>query len=282
MRRALLSAREKLVELRPDELRAVALAFVCNFVILASYYVVRPIRDDIGAAGGLENLPWMYTGTLVAMLVANAAFSKLVARFSRRRFIPIAYRFFIANLILFYFAMRFLPITRQLWIGRAFFVWVSVFNLFIATLFWAFMTDVSTPSRRNGCSGHRRRRVTRGDSRRRAHGRAREAHWQRKPSHRVGAHARDRRSMRPVFSHANPTGRQWARGRAERRGDYRRRRLVGNDARVSVSLLAWDLRVPAPLHDHFDVRLFSASRHHRSSVSRSRRAPPFSRNSICR
>ena len=118
------------------------LGFVFNFIVLGSYYVLRPIRDDIGAAGGLENLSWMYTGTMTVMLLANALFSALVARLSRRRFIPLVYRFFIANLILFYFLMRIAPPAQQVWIGRSFFVWVSVFNLFVVTVFWAFMTDV--------------------------------------------------------------------------------------------------------------------------------------------
>jgi AAA family ATP:ADP antiporter len=133
---------DKIVDVKTDELRALGLAFVFNFVVLGSYYVIRPIRDNIGAEGGLENLPWMYTGTLVAMLIANALFSAIVARMSRRRFIPIAYRFFIANLILFYLLMRTLTAAQNVWVGRAFFVWVSVFNLFIVTVFWAFMTDV--------------------------------------------------------------------------------------------------------------------------------------------
>jgi AAA family ATP:ADP antiporter len=84
----------------------------------------------------------MYTGTLVTMLVANALFSAIVARMSRRRFIPIAYRFFMANLVIFYVLMHTLTPAQNVWVGRAFYVWVSVFNLFVVTLFWAFMTDV--------------------------------------------------------------------------------------------------------------------------------------------
>lgn len=121
---------------------ALLLACLFNFVILGSYYVIRPIRDDIGAAGGLEALPWMYTGTLVAMLLANTLFSAIVARMSRRRFLPIAYRFFSLNLVLFYILMRTLTPAQNVWVGRAFFVWVSVFNLFVVSLFWAFMSDV--------------------------------------------------------------------------------------------------------------------------------------------
>lgn len=131
-----------IVDVKPHEVRALLLGFVYYFLILSSYYVIRPIRDDFGAAGGLENLPWMFTGTLVVMLVANALFSALVARYTRRRFIPVAYRFLIANLIIFFALLLIVPKQNQIWIGRAFFVWTSVFNLFVVSVFWAFMVDV--------------------------------------------------------------------------------------------------------------------------------------------
>ena len=144
MQPTLLRLLGKAVDVRPNELRALFLACLFNFVILGSYYVIRPIRDDIAAAGSLESLSWMFTGTLVAMLLANALFSAIVARLSRRKFLPLAYRFFIANLILFYVLMRALTPAQNVWVGRAFYIWVSVFNLFVVTLFWAFMTDVFT------------------------------------------------------------------------------------------------------------------------------------------
>jgi len=132
---------DKIVDVRPGEIRALWLGFIFNFVVLGGYYVIRPIRDNIGAEG-LENLSWMFTATLVTMLIANALFSAIVARMSRRKFIPIAYRFFIANLIIFFVLMRTLPPAQNIWVGRAFYVWVSVFNLFVVTVFWAFMTDL--------------------------------------------------------------------------------------------------------------------------------------------
>jgi ATP:ADP antiporter, AAA family len=132
----------KVVDVKAFELRALVLSFIYYFFILSSYYIIRPIRDDMGAAGGVENLPWMFTGTLLAMLVANALFAALVAKFSRRRFIPIAYRFFIANLVLFFVLLLMVPKEQQVWVGRAFFIWTSVFNLFVISVFWAFMADV--------------------------------------------------------------------------------------------------------------------------------------------
>src|SRR6266700_6056767 len=134
----------KVVDVRPNELRALWLGFVFHFLILTGYYIMRPIRDSIAASNRLETLPWMFTATLVGMLIANAVFAAIVARMSRRKFIPIAYAFFIFNLALFYVLMRSCPPAQQVWIGRALYVWVSVFNLFNTAIFWAFITDLFT------------------------------------------------------------------------------------------------------------------------------------------
>src|SRR6058998_270437 len=134
----------KIVDAKPDELRALWLAFVFNFVVLAGYYILRPIREEIGATSGVENLPWMYTATLIGMLIANALFAAIVTRMSRRKFLPIAYRFAILNLFIFFLLLRMVPANWQWLLARSFFVWVSVFNLFATTLFWAFMTDIFT------------------------------------------------------------------------------------------------------------------------------------------
>src|SRR5436305_2069379 len=133
----------KIVDVRPEEIRALWLGFIFFFVVLAGYYVIRPVRDNIGASYS-ENLWWMFTVVLLTMLVANALFSAIVARMSRRRFIPIAYRFFISNLIIFFVLMQFAPPGKRPWVDIWFFVWVSVFNLFATAIFWSFMTDLFT------------------------------------------------------------------------------------------------------------------------------------------
>lgn len=134
----------KIVDVKPNEVRALWLGFSFHFLILTGYYITKPIRDSIGASSSMDALPWMFTATLVAMLVANAAFAAIVARMSRRKFIPLAYGFFIFVFGLFFIAMRSRPEAEQVWIGRGFFVWVSVFNLFNTAVFWAFMTDLFT------------------------------------------------------------------------------------------------------------------------------------------
>src|ERR1044072_9456080 len=118
----------KIVDVKPNEVQALWLGFIFFFVVLAGYYVIRPVRDNIGATQ-YENLWWMFTVVLVTMIFANALFSAIVSRMSRRRFIPIAYRFFILNLVIFFFLMRMAPPGKQPWVDISFFVWVSVFNL---------------------------------------------------------------------------------------------------------------------------------------------------------
>jgi AAA family ATP:ADP antiporter len=144
MKRFLVAAQRRIVDVRPEEIRALWLGFAFHFLILTGYYIMRPIRDSIAAGNRLETLPWMFTATLIAMVLANALFAAIVARMSRRKFIPLAYGFFIFNLALFFVLMRTGSPEQQVWIGRALYVWVSVFNLFNTAIFWAFMTDLFT------------------------------------------------------------------------------------------------------------------------------------------
>ena len=131
---------KQLVEVREGEHRAVGMSFLYFFFVLAGYFILRPIRDEVAAASGVSKLPWLFAGTLVVTLIFNPLFSALVVRFPPRRFIAFSYHFFVANLLVFYFVMKFG--TPSVWIGRAFFVWTSVFNLFVVSIFWSFMADV--------------------------------------------------------------------------------------------------------------------------------------------
>ncbi len=110
------------------------------FFLLLSLYLLRPLREAFGIAKGADKLPWLMTGTLVAMLLVNPAFAALVARFPRKRFIPMAYRFFALNLLIFYALFRWK--AGNIWLGYGFYIWLSVFNLFVVSVFWAFMADI--------------------------------------------------------------------------------------------------------------------------------------------
>lgn len=119
-------------------------SFLYLFSVFSAYYVIRPIRDEAGVAGGVNNLSWLFTGTLLAMMAVNTPFAALVKRVPRSRFIAIAYRFFELNLIAFLLLFQFATGDANVWVGRAFFIWTSVFNLFVVSVFWAFMVDVFT------------------------------------------------------------------------------------------------------------------------------------------
>src|SRR3981081_892098 len=119
MKKMLRQTLHKLVDVKPNEIRAMWLGFAFHFLILTGYYILRPIRDSIAAGNRLETLPWMFGATLVAMLIANVLFAAIVARMSRRKFIPLAYAFFIFNLALFFVLMRTGSPEQQVWISRA-------------------------------------------------------------------------------------------------------------------------------------------------------------------
>jgi AAA family ATP:ADP antiporter len=132
--------RARLTDLRPGELRAVVWSFLYFFCLLASYLILRPLRDEMGVAAGRDFLQYLFTATFLVMLVASPIFSGAIARLPRRRFIPLVYRFFIINLIIFW-ALLTLSV-ETIWTARVFFVWVSVFNLFAVSVFWSFMADI--------------------------------------------------------------------------------------------------------------------------------------------
>lgn len=132
----------RLINVRAEEVPALAWSWAYIFSILAAYYVLRPIRDQMGVASGIENLPWLFTGTLVGMLALNVPFAWLVKTLPRARFVPLTYRFFAANIVLFAGALYFAGPEGDIWIGRAFFIWLSIFNLFVVSVFWATIVDV--------------------------------------------------------------------------------------------------------------------------------------------
>ncbi|HWH79274.1 MAG TPA: MFS transporter, partial [Candidatus Binatus sp.] len=130
------------IDVRAAETRALGWSWLYIFSVLFAYYILRPIRDEMGVAGGVENLPWLFTGTLLGMMAVNPPFAALVARLPRVKFISLAYRFFAVNLLFFVLLLHFSSTTQNLWIGRIFFIWTSVFNLFVVSVFWAMMVDV--------------------------------------------------------------------------------------------------------------------------------------------
>ncbi len=130
----------RIVAVRPGEIRALLWSFAYFFFLLAAYYVLRPVRDEMGLAGGIKNLPWLFTATFFVMLAVVPVFGAIVARVPRRRFIPLVYHFFAVNILIFWLLLTFKIAMADT--ARVFFVWISVFNLFAVSVFWSFMADL--------------------------------------------------------------------------------------------------------------------------------------------
>ena len=122
------------------EERAVGLAFAFFFMLMCAYYLLRPLRDAMAIGAGLENLPWLYTGTFVVMLTLTPLFGALVSRVRKQWLLPITYLFFASNLLVFYLLFKVNPDGQ--WIAISFFIWLSAFNYFVVSVFWSFMADV--------------------------------------------------------------------------------------------------------------------------------------------
>jgi AAA family ATP:ADP antiporter len=122
----------RVLRAQPHELPAVAGAFAYFFLLLCSYYILRPVRDALAVEAGTQALQWLFTATFLTMLALVPLFGWLSARLPRAKLLPVVYGFFVLNLVLFSLFLN--PVV--------FFVWLSVFNLFVVSVFWSFMSDI--------------------------------------------------------------------------------------------------------------------------------------------
>lgn len=115
-------------------------SFLYFFSILTAYFILRPIRDAMGIASGVGFLPWLFTGTFFVMLAVMPVYGALVSRYPRHKFIPYVYIFFIVNILMFWYF--FANDVRMDLVAQVFFIWLSVFNVFVVSIFWSFMVDI--------------------------------------------------------------------------------------------------------------------------------------------
>ena len=134
----------KVADVRPYEVRALILAFLCNFVLMASYYLLRPVRDAMATVFGVDQLQNLFTGTLLLTLVCSPIFAWLTDTFKLSRLLPAVFAFLVVNLGAFYFWFQATPDSR--WLAAAFYWWFSVVNLFMVSVFWSLMVDLFTPN----------------------------------------------------------------------------------------------------------------------------------------
>lgn len=136
----------RLVSVRSGEAPALLLGLGYGFAVFAAYSILKPLRDALALEGGVGDLPWLFTGTLVAILAVHPLYTALVTRWRRERFVAFTSRFFALNLAAFLLAAVLVDEgAGMIWLGRAFFIWTSVFNLFVVSVFWSLMADVFPP-----------------------------------------------------------------------------------------------------------------------------------------
>src|SRR5581483_7157768 len=133
----------RVARIEPGEGKALAWSFAYFFCLLCGYYILRPLRDEMGIQSGVANLPGLFSATFAATLALVPVFGWAAARLPRRRLVPWTYLFFVANIGVFY--ALFESGAARPAVAAAFFVWVSVFNLFVVSVFWSLMADLFTP-----------------------------------------------------------------------------------------------------------------------------------------
>ncbi len=133
----------RVAQVGPRERKAVALAFACNFVLLGSYYILRPVRDTLATDFGAEQLQLLFTGTFIGSLVLSPIYTALASRISLKRLLPGVFWFWLLNVLVFWVLLRDAPQSRA--VAGSYFVWLSVVNLFMISVFWSLMSDVFLP-----------------------------------------------------------------------------------------------------------------------------------------
>ena len=135
---------EQILFIKNKERRIVVLSFFYFFSLLCAYFILRPIRDEMGIINGVSNMQWLFTGTFLTMLTIVPLFGYLTKRFSISEVLFYSYTFFTLHILLFYIFFNQFGVSRLSAIF--FFIWLSVFNLFIVSLFWSFMVHIFSGS----------------------------------------------------------------------------------------------------------------------------------------
>lgn len=130
----------RLLKFEPGETRVALWASTYYFCLMCSYFILKPLRDEMGVVSGVDNLQYLFTATFIVMLLIVPVFGWITSRYTREKFLPYVYIFFLANILSFF--VLFKTGVSQVYVARAFYVWVSVYNLFVISVFWSFMSEI--------------------------------------------------------------------------------------------------------------------------------------------
>jgi len=133
----------RLIAAERREIPAVVAGFLLFFLLFTSYFMLRPVRETFGIAGGVDNLQWLFTGTFVATLLVVPLYGWAAARVPRRRLLPVLYG--LCALVMAGFALSLKLDPANIWVARGFYIWLSVMNLFVISIAWSVMADLFAP-----------------------------------------------------------------------------------------------------------------------------------------
>src|SRR4249920_1908416 len=131
---------KKLVNFKSGEGKALFWSFAYFFFLMSTYYMLLPLRDAFGIRGGAQDLPWLFLGTFIVALITAPLQASIAARLPRQRFVPVAYLFLVANILVFWFLLK-SEVAPGI-VAKAFFIWITVFSVFTVSIFWTFMSDL--------------------------------------------------------------------------------------------------------------------------------------------
>ncbi len=262
----------RLIDVTAAELPALGWCWLYIFSVLASYYILRPIRDQMGVAGGVNNLPWLFTGTLIVMLVLNVPFSALVKLLPRRQFISLSYRFFAVTILAFGAALHWATPEQTVWVGRVLLhLDVGVQSVRRLDLLVDGGRHLQLRAGQAAVRVYRRRCDTRRDRRLEPDRVARLAGAAGLPAGRGRAAARGRDALRAPAVAAVVGGERPAASGARGAAD-RRRRDVGVCRCGALAVSAEHGDLPAALRGDLDVPLFQPGQRRVGELHRPRRA----------
>ncbi|WP_024868477.1 NTP/NDP exchange transporter [Pseudoxanthomonas suwonensis] len=134
----------RLFGVNPHEAPAVAAGLAMFFLLFTGYFMLRPVRETMGVAGGVDNLQWLFTGTFLATVAVLPLYGWIASKVARRRIVPWVFGLVVATLLGFGLGLVLQP--DNVWAGRAFYIWVSVINLLLISLAWSVLADVFASS----------------------------------------------------------------------------------------------------------------------------------------
>ena len=135
------SARDSINEIKESFSKESLLGSFLFFLVLSSWYVLRPVRNEMAVAN-VDDLPYLLAAGAIAMLLINPIYSWVVSKTNLKKIVIYCYSFLIVNLLIFLSTWKFLGIGDSVWVGRIFYVWCNVYSFFVVSIFWVVIINI--------------------------------------------------------------------------------------------------------------------------------------------